>query len=150
MKTRTGRVIYRIFSLSILFTIMFLIFLLSHQSADDSSQTSGFLTRLISLLLGANVPDGLIRATAHFIEYGALGFLMNNAFFSFKKKGYIALPALLSIIYGISDEIHQYFIPGRAFQLIDILLDSVGVIAGVLVFYLIAKIYERKNSQANP
>lgn len=140
MKSDKGRIIYRIFSLIILFTIMIFIFRLSHESANDSSQTSGFLTRFMSLLFGADIPDGLIRAIAHIIEFGALGFFMNNAFFAFKGKGYIKGPLILSFIYCFSDEIHQYFIPGRAFQLIDLLLDSAGIIIGVVLFYLITKI----------
>lgn len=147
MKTDKRRIIYRILSLVILFIIMTFIFLLSHQTANDSSQTSGWLTRLISALLGSNIPDGLIRTIAHFIEFGALGFFMNNAFFSFKEKGYILLPVLLSFLYCITDEIHQLFIPGRAFQITDLLVDFIGVFAGVIIFYFLTTIHKKKHSQ---
>ena len=146
MKTNKKLIAYRALSLVILFIIMLFIFLLSHQTADNSSQTSGWLTRLISFLLKEDIPDGLIRTIAHFIEFGALGFFMNNAFFAFKEKGYILLPVTLSFLYCVSDEVHQLFIPGRAFQISDLLVDFIGVFAGVILFYLIASTF-KKHSQ---
>lgn len=147
MKTDKRRIIYRILSLVILFIIMLFVFLLSHQTADDSSQTSGQLTSFLSLIFGENIPDGLIRTIAHFIEFGALGFFMNNAFFAFKEKGYIFLPVLFSFLYCVTDEIHQLFIPGRAFQFTDLLVDFIGVFAGVIVFYFFTTMHKKKHSQ---
>ena len=44
---------------------------------------------------------------------------------------------ILCIIYATSDEIHQLFVPGRACQLRDILIDSIGSITGVYLYKLI-------------
>lgn len=37
-------------------------------------------------------------------------------------------------LYGLSDEFHQLFVPGRAFQLGDLALDGIGALLGVLIY----------------
>ena len=43
------------------------------------------------------------------------------------------------ILYAISDEIHQYFVPGRSAEIRDVLIDVLGANIGIL---LINKIFE--------
>ena len=38
-------------------------------------------------------------------------------------------------LYAVFDEIHQYFVPGRACQLRDMVIDICGVAAGVLMVF---------------
>ena len=40
----------------------------------------------------------------------------------------------LSALYALSDEIHQLFVPGRSFQLLDLALDIGGGLIGLMVF----------------
>ena len=47
---------------------------------------------------------------------------------------------ILSIIYSFTDELHQLFIPGRAGQLQDILIDLIGIILGYISYTLYLKI----------
>jgi VanZ family protein len=49
----------------------------------------------------------------------------------------ILIAMILSIVYAISDEIHQLFVPGRTFTIFDILTDSAGIL---LAGYLYLKI----------
>lgn len=63
----------------------------------------------------------------HLVEYSILGFLWVKAL---GKR--IITVILLGIIYGVFDEIHQIFVPFREFSVLDILVDGVGVILGVL------------------
>ena len=84
----------------------------------------------------------------HFIEYAILGGLLARAFVKAKPSvvppqlvWYIA--ALLSILYGASDEWHQTFVPGRFATLADWVADVLGSIAGVLGIYLY---YKKKQS----
>ena len=77
----------------------------------------------------------------HFIEYAILGGLLAWAFVKAKPSvvpsGLIwSLAALISILYGASDEWHQTFVPGRFATLADWVADVLGSIAGVLVVYL--------------
>jgi len=50
----------------------------------------------------------------------------------------LILSVLLSSLYGISDEIHQYFVPYRDADLIDVLADMLGGIMGVYIYQALA------------
>jgi len=47
--------------------------------------------------------------------------------------------SLIGVLYGLSDEIHQSFVPNRTCTLSDLLADSIGVIIALLVASLWAK-----------
>ena len=65
----------------------------------------------------------------HLIEYGILGFLLYRALRVSKlAKQVFILAIIFSILYALSDEIHQLFVPGRKFDLWDLAADSVGAI----------------------
>ena len=71
--------------------------------------------------------DFPLRKVAHAAEYAVLGALLARA------AG--ELPALwLGIAYAVSDELHQSFVPGRAASLVDVGIDAVGVLAGILAW----------------
>ena len=73
----------------------------------------------------------------HVLEYTLLGFLMARSLrlmtVSRHTAALVALSTALCFFYGLSDEIHQVFIPSRAFQLTDLLLDSIGALVGSLI-----------------
>jgi len=84
-----------------------------------------------SLGTGLGVWDTILRKGAHMTEYAILGLLL------FRALGR-ELPALaLGIAYAITDEIHQHFVRGRHASPIDVLIDTVGVAIGLLVFRLL-------------
>ena len=49
------------------------------------------------------------------------------------RKGDAALAIVVGVVYAVFDEVHQYFVPGRACQLRDMIIDICGVSAGVLI-----------------
>tara|TARA_Y100000034_G_scaffold54708_1_gene66998 strand:- start:6752 stop:7129 length:378 start_codon:yes stop_codon:yes gene_type:complete len=61
-----------------------------------------------------------------------------------EKKNLIFLVFIISIIYGILDESHQFFVPGRHFSISDILLDTAGISLASL-FYMISIKYRKIN-----
>ena len=63
--------------------------------------------------------------------------------YNLKLTNKIAITSITGIIYAISDEIHQSFIPGRSPQVTDVLLDTMGVILGILWVILVIKIKEK-------
>ena len=84
----------------------------------------------------------------HFIEYAILGGLVARAFLKAKPSVVPSqlvwgLAAVLSILYGASDEWHQTFVPGRLATVADWVADVLGSIAGVLGAYLY---YKKKQS----
>lgn len=49
----------------------------------------------------------------------------------------VALTAIaLAIAYGVTDEVHQIFVPGRSADPRDVVADAVGAVLGVAVFAL--------------
>ena len=88
-----------------------------------------------------NMSDKLI----HVLEFGILSFLVMRAI-KRKKTGFVAVyPYILGMagtwVYGISDEIHQYFVPGRSCSIGDIIADGAGVfIAGIFFIFFYRKL----------
>lgn len=89
-----------------------------------------------------SVPDmPYIDKLLHLGAYAFLGALFFRAFRTLSIKSNLKLVALLSIIsatlYGISDEIHQYYVPDRYADFMDVLADMAGSICGVYIYHLI-------------
>jgi len=42
----------------------------------------------------------------------------------------VLVAIVISSLYGVSDEYHQLFVPGRSFELLDMVADAIGSIAG--------------------
>lgn len=142
--TFTRSKIYRTVSIISVLAVMGVIFFLSAQNSTESKETSGFIGELLAAIFNGNVPQDLLRTFAHFCEYALLGFLMYNVFYSFKVKIAPVTSALTSFLYALSDEIHQIFVDGRAFQIEDLTVDLCGIIAGttllLIIFTIINKI----------
>lgn len=119
-----------------------IIFIMSSFNAEESANQSNFIVNIIASIFNINnisLLSLIIRKLAHFTEYLILGVLVINMFTKNNvRKSYI-LSILLCIIYATSDEIHQIFTPGRACQIKDILIDSVGSITGIYLFKLLKK-----------
>ncbi len=116
------------------------IFFFSHQSADESAEVSIEIYSGILALLGQVIErlghEG-VRTAAHFVEYCALGFLMSTSLtFTFSKpKPWLAWGFAAG--YAVTDEIHQLFVPGRAFQVTDLAIDAGGALLGIGIFCLL-------------
>ncbi len=63
----------------------------------------------------------------HAIEYGILGILLFRAFHQIRPTiGSISLAIICAVAFGISDEIHQWFVPHRQADTWDVLADTLG------------------------
>ncbi len=93
--------------------------------------------------LGISWEDKLLHSLAYFI-FGLsliLFFIVN--FNSLKNNRIIILTLLLGAFYAASDEIHQYFVPGRYSDITDWIADMVGIILSTtLTKYLKNKILQ--------
>ena len=64
----------------------------------------------------------------HFCEFFILGLLIYRAFYSSGiRNKIIFITVVCGILYAFSDEIHQFFVPGRIFSFKDVIIDSVSV-----------------------
>ena len=72
----------------------------------------------------------------HALAYGVLGFLLLGSWAP-ATDGFNAMQIRSSILigslYGLSDEFHQYFIPGRSSDMWDWVADTLGVVIAVLL-----------------
>lgn len=55
------------------------------------------------------------------------------------KIKHILIAFIISIIYAVSDEAHQLFVPGRVFSIKDIIIDSLGSLSSILICSKISK-----------
>ena len=81
--------------------------------------------------------DNLMKNLAHIGEYAILAFLIFRALYNREERGFFSKHtwfwALIgAILYGVSDEVHQMFVPTRTAYLGDILMDGVGAGMGLL------------------
>ncbi len=133
---------------------MILIFLLSAQTGPESGALSGGLTEALIALIRPLFPDArllveslesALRTHAHFIAYFVLGILLMNALTRDTLQTAASIRSfIISILYAASDEIHQYFVPGRAAELQDVLVDALGALMGILLFRLWMRQHNRR------
>ncbi|TFF94100.1 MAG: VanZ family protein [Promethearchaeota archaeon] len=81
-----------------------------------------------------------INTLLHIAEFGLFSFLIA---FGFKQKTKNTYLTGFGVFYAIVDEIHQYFVPNRYFDILDIIADSIGVILGFLGFMLFEVLYRK-------
>ncbi len=59
-------------------------------------------------------------------------------------RAYLAV--LLASLYGVSDEVHQAYVPGRSADLFDWVADTVGAGVGVGVTVLVVRLWVRRRN----
>ena len=72
--------------------------------------------------------DLILRKCAHLAEYAILGALLTRA------TRAPALAVLVAGLYAVTDEVHQTFVEGRVGAPLDVAIDTVGALVGVLVW----------------
>ena len=135
MKSKT----YYAISLALTAAVMVIIFYLSAQDAKESTNTSGWVLNFVQIFFPKATQE-FVRTAAHFSEYALLSFLTANVFFARFGKMKQPLPIVCAWGYAWTDEIHQIFVPGRAFQLFDLGVDLGGILLGALVYLALFKI----------
>jgi hypothetical protein len=94
----------------------------------------GLIFGLSSIEYWDTVPRGLLAKdkSIHSIEYAVLGLLWCRLLLTTRLRPFVALTiaGLLGTIYGLTDEIHQYYVPGRYCDRWDALADAAGAFLG--------------------
>ena len=146
---------------------MAVIFMFSAENAEESIETSDSIVDVVVEHIISVSEDELtpteyaslkesvshfVRKAAHFTAYMALGILTLSALYqhslSVPRKRYISLA--ICVLYAVSDEIHQTFVPGRAGRILDVLIDSAGAAVGILLVSLIVYSAMKKSAKAEP
>lgn len=81
--------------------------------------------------------DFIIKKTAHLVEYGIFAILTYRALkhAGVNKKEAIVSSFLIVSLYGVSDEFHQSFTPGREPRVRDMIIDSTGSFLALYYIY---------------
>lgn len=121
------------------------IFFMSAHTGNDLDEGTGlvalvkqWLTGIQTSLLGPDVD--LVSSVAHFCEYTIFGALLQNAL-RLRLNPRVAVVAAIACasLYGVTDEIHQIFVPGRCCDPIDWLVDTTGATLGSCAWGIIGK-----------
>ena len=80
----------------------------------------------------------------HFTAFMTLYILLSLAY----RHLSVLMKIVLLLAFGMQIEIVQSFIPGRDFSLFDVVADSVGIVIGIVVYYLYEK-YRRSATKAS-
>jgi VanZ family protein len=90
----------------------------------------------------------------HFIAYFVLAVSLGLWFFSGRPQKRQWAPcvasAAIASAYGIIDEIHQYFVPGRDCNIWDWIADSAGAVMGGLAVLFLFRVINRRGVRAVP
>jgi VanZ family protein len=107
-----------IFYLPMIFWMCFIFFLSSQQTTS---------------IQGTYNQRFVILKFFHLVEYSILAIL---AFIAVRKY---KVATIIAYIYAVTDEIHQYFVPGRTSKFTDTLIDLIGISIGIIVLRKIFK-----------
>ncbi|NOY94493.1 MAG: antibiotic resistance protein VanZ [Deltaproteobacteria bacterium] len=87
----------------------------------------------------------------HFCVYATLSVLVIRAArITWPRRSALrvaAFGAFVTILWGLSDELHQAFVPGRSSELLDLLADALGATAGAI---LISAFWAARRSSSSP
>ena len=150
-KLSGAQIVYLLLTIAVMVTI----FCLSAQDANRSSHTSGRFTKLFIKIFYSGYdsfsPEKqietwekasfIVRKLAHFSIYTALGFF---ASLTVGKRKLFSPKSLFVVIFGFfyafSDEFHQSFSAGRSCEFRDMMIDTSGVLTGMLISLILMHI----------
>ena len=107
--------------------------------------------RVSSIPTLGRLPGGFSDHTAHFAAYAVLGALLLRALADGRWAGVTRRRAVfawgLSVVYGVTDEFHQWFVPGRFAALDDLVADALGAAAAIALAGAAAALVERRHAR---
>lgn len=138
--------------------VMSTIFFFSSQPAEVSSETSsGIAEKVIKFILAVfcngnsdlnlDIVHKIVRKLAHFSLYLILALSAGNAvyqLFGIRNIRLFLYTLSFCLIYAISDEIHQMFVPGRTAMVMDVGIDFMGAVCGCIIYVWIKRICDRR------
>lgn len=92
-----------------------------------------------------SVPGALTAIAGHLVAYAMLAVLLAIGLVRVVQslQWRMVIAFLISVAYGISDEFHQSFVPGRDASLMDVATDAIGAAIGLWLLYM----FVRRRSQ---
>lgn len=150
------------------FICMVTIFCFSMDNSEKSSSKSGNVTKTIVEIVVDDYKElpaekqfsimdkaeHIVRKSAHFMIYTLLGFMASCTVGRRRLWSIGSLGALIfSFLYACSDEIHQFFVPGRACMFTDVFIDTsgaaVGIFCSVMCMCITARLVKKTEKSSN-
>ena len=131
---------------------MLTVFMFSNQNGDKSQSTSKMVTKIIVQIFTHNQnlteeqttklvedADYVVRKLAHFSIYALGGLLIYSYIntFNLKINKKIIISIIIGALYATFDEFHQYFVDDRSAQILDVGIDSLGILTGTTLLHII-------------
>ena len=148
IKFKKNLIFKRVLFLIMLVIAFYVIFNFSAQNGEESGSLSEKVTRfIVEIVSKIKTMDiskkayyiqklhPIVRKLAHFCIYTVVGFSVMGFMCTFDIRNIfkVIISFCVGVTYAISDEIHQYFIPGRGPSIIDVGIDSFGVLTGIFI-----------------
>lgn len=73
----------------------------------------------------------------HIFIFFIFSFFLSVSVIRGKRKNLFLLVNIIAIIYGILDEVHQIFVPGRSSSINDFFLDFVGILFAFMFYFIL-------------
>lgn len=143
--------------LLLLITWMFIIFCFSAQDSNESKNTSNqVIIKTVEFIKQEQLSEPEkekiiekfilpVRKSAHFFSYFILGILITlllKDYYNITITTFI-YALIFCFIYACTDEIHQLFVPGRAGQFLDVLIDTTGAIISISLYHILHKMIKK-------
>ena len=142
----------KIISVILVVVWMSVIFSFSNQQGEGSGNTSRKVCEVIISIVDISdqytemekeqiikILEPVIRKEAHYTIYLIGGILIANSVYQFynKEQKMILISTIIGVLYAISDEVHQLAVAGRSGRIIDVIIDSLGIMTGIMLFLVI-------------
>lgn len=122
--------------------------LIRHQGLRDIVKIIFLIFWLVLIFIFSTLPGqgtpadfltGVSRKIAHFVEFAILMFLFFKVIRLYFKETFthaIFIAIFFSVMYAISDELHQLFVFGRFGTIRDVVIDTFGILLMAGLLYL--------------
>ena len=152
IKFKKNLIFKRVLFLIMLVIAFYVIFNFSAQDGETSGSLSRKVTEFIVEILSKikiinfelklqyiELLHPIIRKLAHFSIYTFVGFSIMGFMCTFDTRTITksGVSFFVGVTYAISDEVHQYFIPERGPSIIDVGIDSLGVLTGIFLLVIL-------------
>jgi len=86
---------------------------------------------------------------AHLAVYGLLGLLVLRALarttrLALATRAFVTV--VLVTVFGVTDELHQVFVPGRSAEVLDVVADGAGALLACVVFWAGGRLARRRGA----
>lgn len=152
IKFKKNLIFKRVLFLIMLVIAFYVIFNFSAQDGEISGSLSRkvteFIVEIVSKIKTMDLSRKLyyieklhpiIRKLAHFGMYTVVGFSTMGLMCTFDMRNIfkVIISFVIGVTYAITDEVHQYFTPGRNASIVDVCIDSVGVLTGIFILVIL-------------